>query len=253
MSAIRSFLASLGFLCRIPMPYGWIYKKPFNEKGLYDWLPVAGLALGLIQAILAFLFLLSGMPAWLAVALWLTASALLTGVFHEDGLADVADSLGSMDRERRLEILKDSRLGTYGTSALILLYLIRFSGYTQLHATGWFWPLFIALAASWMRWTPIWLMWKPGPAGGRAGSLGSLYAPPRLWLLCSQGLALLAASYAFGIPGVLWFIPVLATLIIVLGICFRRWYGGTIGDALGATAVLTEVCLLAIVLTALTR
>ncbi|MCC5835756.1 MAG: adenosylcobinamide-GDP ribazoletransferase [Opitutales bacterium] len=250
MSAIRSFLASLGFITRIPMPYSWIYNKPFNEKGLYDWLPIAGLAIGLIQALVAILLLLSGMPAWLAVSLWLAVSAVLTGVFHEDGLADVADSLGSMDRSKRLEILKDSRLGTYGTSALILLYLIRFSAYTQLHAAGWLWPLFIVLVAAWMRWLPIWLMWRPGPAGGREGSLGSLYHPPRLWLLSAQGIVLLAASYLLGLPGVFWFIPLLFLLALLLGSCFRRWHGGTIGDGLGAAAVLTEVCLLAIVCTA---
>ncbi len=249
MSAIRSFLASLGFICRIPMPYGWIYKKPFNEKGLYDWLPVAGLAVGLMQALVAVLLLLSGMPAWLAVSLWLVISAVLTGVFHEDGLADVADSLGSMERSKRLQILKDSRLGTYGTSALILLYLIRFGGYSQLHESGLLWPLFIVFVAAWMRWLPIWLMWRPGPAGGRGGSLGSQYHPPRVWLLSTQGIVLLTASYLLGLPGALWFIPLLCPLALVLGLCFRRWYGGTIGDGLGAAAVLTEVCLLAIVCT----
>src|SRR6516162_2489519 len=69
--------------------------------------------------------LVTSTPA--AAALALAAGMVVTGCLHEDGLADTADGFGGSDRERRLEIMRDSRLGTYGACALLISLLLRWS------------------------------------------------------------------------------------------------------------------------------
>ena len=117
MSELTHFRHAVRLLTIVPLPS----EKSFEP----DWLPRAakyfplvGLLLGALLAavLLAADHIWSGVvPALLAV----TAGVLLTGAFHEDGLADSADSLGGQTPERRLAIMQDSRIGSYGTLALI--------------------------------------------------------------------------------------------------------------------------------------
>lgn len=117
---LELFLLSLGFLTRVPMPRG----LPFSEQRLREsarYFPLVGLfigaALALVFALLDRLF-----PTSLAVALTLAFSIRLTGAFHEDGFADACDGLGGgLDKAQILEIMKDSRIGTYGALGSILM------------------------------------------------------------------------------------------------------------------------------------
>ena len=88
--------------------------------------PLVGIATGGIQALfLVMITWLTGSPMLGAIAA-LAAGLITTGAFHEDGLADMADGFGGgWDKARKLEIMKDSRLGTYGASALLLALLFR--------------------------------------------------------------------------------------------------------------------------------
>ncbi|NIX76939.1 adenosylcobinamide-GDP ribazoletransferase [Microvirga terricola] len=88
-------------------------------------LPVAGLVLGLLPALVLALALFLDLGPWLAAILSIAAMTLTTGAFHEDGLTDTADSFGGATRERRLAIMKDSLIGSYGASALILAFALR--------------------------------------------------------------------------------------------------------------------------------
>jgi adenosylcobinamide-GDP ribazoletransferase len=88
-------------------------------------LPLAGLVLGLLPALVLTSALGLGLGPWLAAALSVAAMTLSTGAFHEDGLADTADSFGGATRERRLEIMRDSRIGSYGAAALVLAFALR--------------------------------------------------------------------------------------------------------------------------------
>src|SRR5262249_47763659 len=89
-------------------------------------LPVAGALVGLVGAVVYVIAYRLGAPPLAAAALTLAATVVATGGLHEDGLADVADGFGGGNtRERKLEIMDDSRIGTYGTCALVLSLLVR--------------------------------------------------------------------------------------------------------------------------------
>ncbi len=112
-------LVALQFLTRIPVPGFVDFKADWLDRSA-KYFPLVGMTVGLITA----LFLLGAgqlFPPMLSATIAITAGVLVTGAFHEDGLADTADGLGGgLTRERRLEIMKDSRIGTYGAAALIL-------------------------------------------------------------------------------------------------------------------------------------
>ena len=108
------------FLTRCPVPW----TIPAADRRLHrctPWFPVVGVAVGLVGGLAWWLGTLTGAPA-LAAGAAVAATALVTGAFHEDGLADTFDGLGgSPERARALEIMKDSRLGTFGAVALVLV------------------------------------------------------------------------------------------------------------------------------------
>ncbi|MGY9046927.1 MAG: adenosylcobinamide-GDP ribazoletransferase [Rhodobacterales bacterium] len=118
------FLLAVQFLTRLPVPRD----LPFSDDLLIratKYYTLVGLLIGLIGACVLMVFARPlGLPV--AVVLSLAATLAVTGAFHEDGLADAADGLwGGLTRERRLEIMRDSRIGTYGTVALITVLALK--------------------------------------------------------------------------------------------------------------------------------
>ena len=107
------------FLTRLPMPHPQ-GPMPANFVRAHRMFPVVGALIGAVVGLVCLGLRSVGVPDLAAAALALGAGAILTGALHEDGLADVADGFGGgRDRAAKLEIMRDSRLGTYG--ALILL------------------------------------------------------------------------------------------------------------------------------------
>ncbi|MEL7447659.1 MAG: adenosylcobinamide-GDP ribazoletransferase [Pseudomonadota bacterium] len=113
------FALAVQFLTRFPVPVGDSY-TPARLAAGPRYYPLVG---ALVGAACAFVYLLTEntFTAPLAVVLALGAGLLFTGAFHEDGLADTFDGIGGNSRERALEIMRDSRLGTYGTLALCVV------------------------------------------------------------------------------------------------------------------------------------
>ena len=118
------FCLALAFFTRIPIPAS----TPFSPQRLNHasrYFAVVGMIVGTLTAAWCW-FLCLWLPLPVALLLGLLGSLCLTGAFHEDGLADMADGLGGgMDVERKLTIMKDSRLGTYGACALLLALLLK--------------------------------------------------------------------------------------------------------------------------------
>ena len=136
---IRPFaetLAALHFLTRLPIPFVRTLDLPPLAEAM-RFFPLAGAIIGaIISAVLIGANML-GLPSLLAAALALAAGVLVTGALHEDGLADVADGFGGgRTREHRLEIMRDSRIGTYGTIALCLTFIARAAIYETLAGRG---------------------------------------------------------------------------------------------------------------------
>ena len=197
--------------------------------------PVAGLVAAL-PAVLVF-WAAQGLPPLMAALLALAAGSLATGALHEDGLADVADGFGGgTTRDRKLEIMKDSRIGSYGALALLLSLGLRISGLAAAPdaATGMAALIGLGMASraglpSIMRILPT---ARPGGLGASAGgiSLPSTVAAMALGLLgalvTGHGLAVLLAMVIVGTG---------------FALTCRRQIGGYTGDTLGATQQITEI------------
>lgn len=122
---IKIFLTALTFFTRIPAP-----KYDFKEEYLNHcsrYFAIIGLIVGALSFLPYYLFLPYFSKLTLIISVLISA-VLITGAFHEDGLADMADGLGGgWTKEKKLAIMKDSRIGTYGTVSLILLFLLKAS------------------------------------------------------------------------------------------------------------------------------
>ena len=133
MNAVREFLLAVQFFTRIPITGAladWVGFSPAMLRASAGHFPGVGWLVGAVAAgvygLFAVLLPESTFTPLVAAALSTVATVLMTGGFHEDGLADVADGLGgSYDRDRALEIMKDSRVGAFGAMALVLALLAK--------------------------------------------------------------------------------------------------------------------------------
>jgi adenosylcobinamide-GDP ribazoletransferase len=131
-SAWQAFAIDLAhcirFYTRLPVPaLPWeqdAHALPSFPR-LVRIIPVAGLVIGLLPAAVLGFALLLDLGPWLAATLSATAMVLTTGALHEDGLGDTADSFGGATIEKRLEVMRDSRIGSFGASALFLSLSLR--------------------------------------------------------------------------------------------------------------------------------
>jgi len=268
-SFLRHYLLSLQFFTRVPVTgrlADWVGFSPAMLRASAAHLPgvgwlvggAAALASGLILALLP----VSVFAPPVAAVLGTVLSVLITGAFHEDGLADVADGLGgTQSRERALEIMKDSRVGAFGAIAMVLALLAKVSLLALLgslhsavlcvalfagHVVSRFWPLLT-----------IRLLPHVGDAAGSKSkpladqiSLGSLWVAG-IWSLSALALVVIAqAAMVLIVPGFAW--PALLTWLAV-GMCasgmawlgMLRWFArrlqGFTGDCLGATQQVCEL------------
>ncbi|MEM9668164.1 MAG: adenosylcobinamide-GDP ribazoletransferase [Pseudomonadota bacterium] len=121
---VASFLLAVQFLTRIPLNISGIY-SPDRMAASVRYYPAVGILIGALTAAL-YAGACYILPHYIAVLLAICGGLLITGAFHEDGLADTFDGMGGgSTRERALEIMKDSRLGTYGTLALLSVMVLK--------------------------------------------------------------------------------------------------------------------------------
>ncbi|MFD2236870.1 adenosylcobinamide-GDP ribazoletransferase [Aureimonas populi] len=243
MRALLSDIATcLGFYTRLPVPAGWQAVGRFARA---QWAaPVAGFAVGLIVAAALWLGGALGLSPQAAAAAALGLSMLATGALHEDGLADVADGFGGgRTRHAKLAIMKDSRIGAYGTLALIVTVLIRWSALAALASAGG--PLALlalpAAHAASRALLPAFMMALP-PARGDGLSAGIAGMEAR------TALAALALGFLVLLPGGVWFALaaslLLALWFLALAALSRRQIGGQTGDVLGTLQQGGEIAVL---------
>src|SRR5688572_21341467 len=168
---LRLFLIAIQFLTRLPVP-GKLYASEETLGKAAQFFPLVGALVG-AGAALTFWLLQFLLPHSAAALCAIIFTAFITNGFHEDGLADSFDGFGGgWTKEQTLEIMRDSRLGTYGALALVFLILGKFSFLSTL-APGQVWRwLIVAHTAS--RWTVLPLCaWLPY---ARAEGQGKLVA-----------------------------------------------------------------------------
>jgi len=173
VSGVRHFLLALQFFTRIPVTgrlAQWVGYSPAMLRASAAHFPAVGWVVGAAGA-LALAGASALWPPLVAAVLCTVVTVLLTGAFHEDGLADVADGLGGAStRERALEIMKDSRIGAFGAIALVLALGLKFALLAALVAQGAFTACAALLAAHVLsRLAPIALMRALPYVGGDGG------------------------------------------------------------------------------------
>lgn len=236
---LADLAAAFSLLTRLPVPA--ISEAP-SPRAAWAW-PVAGAAIGAVAALAASAATALSLPVGVAAAIALVAAALLTGGLHEDGLADTADGLmGGRTKERRLEIMKDSRIGSYGTLALLLVTLVRWSALATLVAAGQHWAALIAAGA--ISRAPMAVLIASLPNARGTGLAHLTGQPPRNAVL---GALVIAATFTFLSTG-LALVPMVlaaAATTALLGRAAQQRIGGQTGDILGASQQLAEAAALA--------
>ncbi len=246
---MRLFLVALQFLTRLP-----VRLSHFEPAWLNDCVRHFPLVGGLVGAVGAAVLVGAAQfwPAWIAALLALTATVVLTGGFHEDGLADTFDALGgAVGRNKALVIMKDSRIGSYGALALGLSLLLR-AALLAVLATR---PLMGAMAAlilshSLARTAAVGVMVSL-PYGGdvehaKAKPLALAVAPRNFGMALSWCLLLGLALATVGIAPLRLLAAFVAATAVALLMrdWLRRRLGGYTGDGLGATEQLAEIAVL---------
>ncbi|KJZ22889.1 adenosylcobinamide-GDP ribazoletransferase [Tritonibacter mobilis] len=231
-------LLALVLLTRLPLPH--LPKASFARQSRAVWaFPLAGAVVGLLAVIIAALALMWWPPA-IAAGLTLAAQVTLTGAMHEDGLADTADGFwGGFEPARRLEIMKDSQIGTYGVLALILGLGLRWSILAALFSAGAIWTP-VALAALSRAAMPVMMARMPNARGsGLAHTVGrpSLTATT-FGILIALLLGVLCMGWA-----ILGAALILVPLLIGLRKLAMAKIGGQTGDVLGTAQQLSEIAL----------
>lgn len=246
-SPVRGIRAAFVFLTRLP-----VGGFPYREADLV-WasahFPLVGAALGLLLGALATL-LIPPLGATVAALVVLAVSLLLTGAFHEDGLADTADALGgAFERERILTILKDSRVGTFGAAALMLSLALRAALLARLDAAM---PVALVLTQCVARTSPVWLSWalpyQTPDATSKSRLLGRARGTQALLATVWSTLVVFGSVYLglLGLTRALALFAAAAVVALLLGWRFRARLGGVTGDFLGALEQVTEVALLVV-------
>jgi adenosylcobinamide-GDP ribazoletransferase len=236
------FLTAVQFLTRVPTPTLKSFQPDWTARSA-RYFPLVGALVGLASGavLIGASYLWSGMlPALLGTA----AGILITGAFHEDGLADAADGLGGgQTPERRLEIMKDSRIGTFGTLALGLAVASKVVALGQVPLGAVVLALVAAHAGG--RGAAVLTMRLLPYAGDRAATKVKPTADGVTTTEAAVGLAFVALSM---IP-VMLVSPVAAIGALVgaaavaglVALLARRLIGGWVGDTLGATEQAFEI------------
>lgn len=237
--------AALGLLTRLPVPVQ--PDRALARGAAAAWAyPVAGIIVGVIVAVAIALLAWLGLPAGIVAALALAVGIVLTGAMHEDGLADSADGLwGGWDRARRLAIMKDSHIGTYGVIALALTLLIRWLALTALITADGYWAALIGAAALSRGGMVVLMGMMPNARDSGLSHHVGRPGAPTVWL--AAAIAGLTGLICVGFPTSL--LAVLA--VIACGLIARAKIGGQTGDILGATQQISEISVLLGVVAAL--
>lgn len=232
MRRLEQLTLAAVFLTRLPLARFLPPRLMSLAKGAWAF-PIVGALIGLISA----LPLILGATGFLGAALCVTIAVWLTGALHEDALADFADASGGRDREARLAIMRDSRIGSYGVMALLLSSALRIMAIASLS------PLHLIAAA----------------AGGRAGivlAMGALVPARTDGLAASAGapgwknvaMAAILGTFFIISAGSGAALALIAGLIAVAVVIrqARVKLGGQTGDVLGAASVLAETTILVV-------
>jgi adenosylcobinamide-GDP ribazoletransferase len=234
---IIDILCAFSLLTILPVPFRWLdaQRSPARAMAAY---PFVGFVLGVVLTLASVLFQ-SWLPTLLAAALAVATWALLTGGLHLDGWADCCDALpATVSHERRLEILKDPRLGSFGGTGLALLLTIKFAAVASLPHAG----AALILAPTLGRWAIVnaaAIFPLARPDGMAAHFRAGLAGRELIWAALTTAMVCGLAGWV----GLLTFVGA-AIAALAFGVWAASRLGGVTGDVYGATCELVECVVL---------
>jgi adenosylcobinamide-GDP ribazoletransferase len=238
MSAFRDawrdqFFAAFTFLTRLPLGRAPTDAPLLSLADTVWAFPVVGLVIGAIGGIAYVIAFALGLPVLASALIAVASTALITGALHEDGLADTADGFGGgATREAKLDIMRDSRIGSFGVIALIFSIGLRASAIAYI-APHWHVLAALIAAHALSRGVLPAAMQRLDPA--RADGLGAgAGQPEQNQVLIALGIALVIAVIAIGPRAGLSAAIVAALAAAAIGWLAKRQIGGQTGDVLGA-------------------
>lgn len=226
------------FIVLTRLPFIKINDDDFDLKNSLWAFPIVGLVLGGILAAIAYWLHQTQMDSLVASGIIFLLLILMTGALHEDGLADSVDALGATSTERRLEIMRDSHIGTYGTLALIFSFAIR------VYALSFIWQypklftgIIICLMVSRGAMVFVPVFSRPARDDGLAANLKNI----KLYqLLIGQLIIVFIGYYLIGFDVVyLWLVGIVVSFLVAR--LAQVKLGGFTGDILGATEQITQI------------
>lgn len=240
---IRFLLSALMFYTRLPVPSSPDFKEEYLNKAT-RYFPVVGWIVG---ALMVFTYTLTrfAFAHEIAIILSLVAGVLITGAFHEDGFADFCDGFGGgWTKERILDIMKDSRVGTFAVVGLVLVFLLKFYTLHQLAQKELLVPsmLFAQVLSRWFA-----LTFVATTPYSRADEQSKIKPIAKKLATKDLLIATFLAFLAFGLFPFWWIGGVLLMLLLLklyLRWFFLKWIDGYTGDCLGAAQQISEICIL---------
>ncbi len=242
-----AFLTWLPIAPRPPRPAAPVEAADGEVLGRASaFFPLVGVGIGLASGLILLAAFEVGLHPLTCALIALATGALLTRALHEDGLADFADGLGTLGTaERRLEVMRDSRIGTFGTLAVIFGVSIRASILSGLPSPDLAIGALIAAGAASRAMLPAAMRWqRPAREDGLAAGAG---APGWPQVITAAVLAFVAALFAVGFWVSLGIGLAVALATLMTTLVAQRTLGGQTGDVLGAIQVIAETAALAAV------
>jgi adenosylcobinamide-GDP ribazoletransferase len=237
IGTFRDVATAFQFLTRLPLR-----RLPYDPNALSrsaKFFPLVGVVIGILGSGF-YLWLVRHLPAAVAALFTLTVFILATGGLHEDGLADVADAFGGgWNREQVLVILKDSRIGTFGTLAILLSLGLRVLLLANLPLNRF--AAYVISGHVLCRWTALPLGYAL-PSARQCSGQGARIARQISVRSLAIGSAMTVIIVAYFLRWSLWS-PIASTLVMTIasGLYYWRRIGGVTGDCFGATNQLAEI------------
>jgi adenosylcobinamide-GDP ribazoletransferase len=241
-ASVRAAAASVTFLTRVPLGRAIVVDGTDVARGVV-FFPLVGAGVGAVTGLTAVL-LHERLSSFLAAGLAVAVALVLTGALHVDALADTADALGASSRERALEIMRDSRIGSFGAAAVGIALIVKVAAIAQVLDLGGALPVLVAAGALSRAASPLLAAVLPYPRI-RGGPGSVLAGVGRLRALTALLLACVIAVGVAGVTGAA-LAGTVAASTVVLGLAFRAWLGGVTGDSLGTATEVGETLALVV-------
>lgn len=238
---LRDLKVALLFLTRLPIQVDGAVTMRDLAAAVYAF-PLVGAVIGLLAGLAYWIALQLNLPALPAALIAIVTMLLLTGALHEDGLADTADGLGGRDRARALEIMADSRIGSFGALALMVSLLARLIALAPMWDPRQVAIVLVGAAMASRAVMPVVMLLQPSARGDGLAAATGRPEPVRVMLGCflAIGATVMLLPLAVAVPALV----ASAALSLLVAAWLGRRLGGCTGDTLGAVQQVAEIAFL---------